>query len=432
MIINKIKIGGFKNIDLVEMSLNNITVLVSQNSYGKSNLMQAIDFGFDFISKTNATKKRMMSWTSNIPFTKHIASKDFEMEVEMTTLNNKTEFNVIYGYRFRWVRDDKKGAKILDEWLKIKANDKNQKYKQYIDRTEDKILYRTSETGRCNVPITAETDELLVNKIKAYDNLFYIDVLKKINSIHAYVERYLDASRLYDPDPIIRTDIEDFEIENNENLPRMIFNLKEQYPDKYDMLIDSFIQLFPQIIDIVVDKIKVEHVGRTKIPKDLPLKATDQVYLMRVVDKYLNQPIRFENLSDGTKRIFLLLTCIILSDINNLTLIGIEEPENSIHPSLLQSFLRVISQLQGNCKVIMASHSPFIVQYMDLDDVIIGKPNNKGIASFLKIRQSMQKTLTSEANDMDISTGNYIFELLNSMDDGVSEVVRYMEKDNNG
>jgi predicted ATPase len=432
MIINKIKIGGFKNIDLVEMSLNNITVLVSQNSYGKSNLMQAIDFGFDFISKTNATKKRMMSWTSNIPFTKHIASKDFEMEVEMTTLNNKTEFNVIYGYRFRWVRDDKKGAKILDEWLKIKANDKNQKYKQYIDRTEDKILYRTSETGRCNVPITAETDELLVNKIKAYDNLFYIDVLKKINSIHAYVERYLDASRLYDPDPIIQTGIEDFEIENNENLPRMIFNLKEQYPDKYDMLIDSFIQLFPQIIDIVVDKIKVEHVGRTKIPKDLPLKATDQVYLMRVVDKYLNQPIRFENLSDGTKRIFLLLTCIILSDINNLTLIGIEEPENSIHPSLLQSFLRVISQLQGNCKVIMASHSPFIVQYMDLDDVIIGKPNNKGIASFLKIRQSMQKTLTSEANDMDISTGNYIFELLNSMDDGVSEVVRYMEKDNNG
>jgi hypothetical protein len=69
---------------------------------------------------------------------------------------------------------------------------------------------------------------------------------------------------------------------------------------------------------------------------------------------------------------------------------------------------------------------------MDLDDVIIGKPNNKGIASFLKIRQSMQKTLTSEANDMDISTGNYIFELLNSIDDGVSEVVRYMEKDNNG
>lgn len=373
-----------------------------------------------------------MSWTSNIPFTKHIASKDFEMEVEMTTLNNKTEFNVIYGYRFRWVRDDKKGAKILDEWLKIKANDKNQKYKQYIDRTEDKILYRTSETGRCNVPITAETDELLVNKIKAYDNLFYIDVLKKINSIHAYVERCLDASRLYDPDPIIQTGIEDFEIENNENLPRMIFNLKEQYPDKYDMLIDSFIQLFPQIIDIVVDKIKVKHIGRTKMPKDLPLKATDQVYLMRVVDKYLNQPIRFENLSDGTKRVFLLLTCIILSDINNLTLIGIEEPENSIHPSLLQSFLRVISQLQGNCKVVMASHSPFIVQYMDLDDVIIGKPNNKGIASFLKIRQSMQKTLTSEANDMDISTGNYIFELLNSMDDGVSEVVRYMEKDNNG
>jgi predicted ATPase len=331
-----------------------------------------------------------------------------------------------------WTRDDKKGARILDEWLKIKRNDKNQKFSQYIERTEEKILFRTSETGRCSVPRTAETDELLINKIKAYDNLFYIDIIKKINKMNTYVERHFDTSELYIPSAIMRIDLDDLDIGNSENLPRLIYNLKEQYLSKYDLLIDSFMQLFPQLTEIEIEKVKIKPYGKTRIPKDLPLKAIDQIYVMRVTDKYLNQPIRFESLSDGTKRIFLLLTCIILSDINNMTLIGIEEPENSIHPNLLQSFLRVISQLQGNCKIIIASHSPFIVQYMDLADVIVGIPNNDGIASFMKIKQSMQKTLISEATDMDYSTGTYIFELLNSFDDGISELARYMEKSNNG
>lgn len=76
----------------------------------------------------------------------------------------------------------------------------------------------------------------------------------------------------------------------------------------------------------------------------------------RPVIENLNQPLNFESLSDGAKRVFLMLTYTILARINGYHLIAFEEPENSIHSSLLQSYLSVLSQLAGDCRIIVASH----------------------------------------------------------------------------
>ena len=48
--LEKIRIDGFKNILDSEIKLDKITSLLSTNSYGKSNLLEAIDFGFYFLN----------------------------------------------------------------------------------------------------------------------------------------------------------------------------------------------------------------------------------------------------------------------------------------------------------------------------------------------------------------------------------------------
>ena len=64
-----VKIEGFRNIesDSIEFG-NGITSLVSTNSYGKSNLMLAIDFAVDFNKADEEKKAAMMSWVNGIPF----------------------------------------------------------------------------------------------------------------------------------------------------------------------------------------------------------------------------------------------------------------------------------------------------------------------------------------------------------------------------
>lgn len=73
MRIEKITVHGFRNIRNTELRLDNILALVSLNSYGKSNLLTAIDFGTDFITLPKNAKKRMMHLITGVPLNKQLA-----------------------------------------------------------------------------------------------------------------------------------------------------------------------------------------------------------------------------------------------------------------------------------------------------------------------------------------------------------------------
>lgn len=426
MKLNRVSVEGFRNIKMSEIICNELVALVSLNSYGKSNLLQAVDFGVDFILNDEEEKSMMMSWAQGIPLNKNMASKDFQIEFEMTTYLDDRQYNVIYGYKFKWVRDDGTGARIIAEWLKVKLDEKNQKYNILINRDSSKSFYRTSETGRCSTKISIEENNLIINKLKAFETLYYYDIVKRINSLKVYVERHLDASSSYTPDPLVRKNMNALEM-GVENLPRIIFYLRQQHPEKFKLLVNAFTQLFPQISDIDVEELSIKAKLPKKIPENLPFTISNAVYVLYVTDTNLNQPIDFVNMSDGAKRVFLLLTNIIIADLNNLSLIAVEEPENSIHPSLLQNYLRVLSQLIGNTRIIITSHSPYIIQYLQPQNIYIGLPGECGVAQFKRIRTSAQKMLIADASDADMSTGDYLFELISGTEEDRRMIERYLE-----
>ena len=84
-----VKIEGFRNIesDSIEFG-NGITSLVSTNSYGKSNLMRAIDFAVDFIKADEEMKAAMMSWVNGIPFNRYVESHNFVADFLFSALLN--------------------------------------------------------------------------------------------------------------------------------------------------------------------------------------------------------------------------------------------------------------------------------------------------------------------------------------------------------
>ena len=182
MPLNYIKIDGFKNIIDTTIELSKITSLLSVNSYGKSNVLTAIDFGFNFITEAPRDKQKMMGFNRGIPLVLSNLYKDFSFEFNLTLKNNGKTYDIIYGYSFQWNLSKKKG-KIISEYLKIKEQNESHKHTLFIDRDHDKVLYKTSFTGRCDKDISIENNELVLNKITAYDNLFYIDIIKYLNNI---------------------------------------------------------------------------------------------------------------------------------------------------------------------------------------------------------------------------------------------------------
>lgn len=426
MEILNITVGGFRNIRNVKLDFDSITALVGLNGYGKSNLMDAIDFGFDFIHFPSNTRNVMMSSKRGIPILKSNAGQDYSFDIEVKTLSKGLRYFINYGYAFSW-QTDNAPAKITREYLKIKKDEKNQKYNSYIVRDNQRAQYRSAETGRCNKSIKIDDSSLVISKLLSFDDLFYADIIKQINSIQYFIERHLDAGPSFMPAPFVVKGFQELELQGIQSIPRAIFYLKKDHKDKYELLIDSFKRLFPDVKDIEVEEIKLNRPNKMNISEDVPFVFTDSIYSMSIMDDKMIQPVGFEGLSDGTKRIFMMLTFAIIADIKGLSMIAIEEPENSIHPGLLQNYLDVISQLINNCKIIITSHSPYIIQYLNPHSIYIGLTDNNGEANFGRIASTKVNALLKDASEYDKSVGDYIFNLLSTSDSHVY-LKDYIEK----
>ena len=418
-------IDGYKNLSNVKITFDNITALVALNNFGKSNVLSGIDFGLAFIKATIDKKMEMMANSNLIPINQSMQGRNYKFEVEVLTEDAGQEYRVQYGYEFSWQWEEDEVPEIVHEYLRIKLDEKGQKYAQLINRTKEMALYRSSETGRCSSRINVDSSELVVNKLRAYDELYYAVIIKKLNGMRMYMENNLDAKSFYQPDPIIRKGFEN-EMINADNLPRIIYNLKKQNPDKFELLKDVYFQLFPCIEDVIVKNFKINAGESDQLPDDAPFTFTNSIYVLFVKDKNLANPVDFSMMSDGAKRVFMILAKIIVSSVSNISLIAIEEPENSVHPGLFQAYIQIISQLLDDCKVIITSHSPYIISYLNPSWIHVGMNRKPGVAEFFAFKKSGQKQLENDAAGFNMSMGDYLFSMLADSESNISD---YLECD---
>lgn len=411
MKIQAVLIDGFKNLSNVKISFDNITALVALNNFGKSNVLSAIDFGLAYIKAGIDEKENMMSDSDLMPMNILMRSRNYKFEIEVLTEFKKIEHRVVYGYEFVWKRDENRNPEVVSEYLKIKPDEKGQKYAQLINRIGTKALYKSSETGRCSSKINIDATELVVNKLRAYDEAFYAEIIKKLNAMRFYMENNLDATPFYRPDPFIRKGVEDMSIDAI-NLPRVIYQLKKNNPSKFEMLKSVYIDLFPNVEDIIVKSYRFSDKDEDKLPDDMPFVMAKAIYVLYVKDKNLINPIDFAMMSDGAKRVFMILARIILANERNVSLIAIEEPENSVHPSLFHAYIQIISQLLDDCKIIITSHSPYVISYLEPACIHVGVSNKPGIAEFHTMKKSGQRLLKNDAVKFGQSIGDYLFSML--------------------
>jgi len=81
--------------------------------------------------------------------------------------------------------------------------------------------------------------------------------------------------------------------------------------------------------------------------------------LLRLKDAPFAEPILAKFASDGTLKMLAYLT--VLNDPQPPLLIGIEEPENHLHPRLLPGLAEECRQASSRSQMFVTTHSPFFV-----------------------------------------------------------------------
>ena len=134
-----------------------------------------------------------------------------------------------------------------------------------------------------------------------------------------------------------------------DNLANVVQHLKDQHPERLNEVFEILRRRVPRIE-------KVE-----------PEVLADSRLLLRFKDAPFSTPVLSRFASDGTLKMLAYLT--LLRDPAPPKLIGIEEPENFLHPRLLPELAEECRAVCGRTQLLVTSHSPFFIDDLQPKEV---------------------------------------------------------------
>ena len=92
---------------------------------------------------------------------------------------------------------------------------------------------------------------------------------------------------------------------------------------------------------------------------------------------------------------------------------------------LFKAYIQIILQLLDQCKLIITSHSPYIINFIDPKWIYVGLNKKEGLAEFFSFKKTGRKKLLKDAEDLDMGMGDYLFSLIS---DNSSNIDEYLER----
>ncbi len=134
-----------------------------------------------------------------------------------------------------------------------------------------------------------------------------------------------------------------------DNLPNVIQHLQERYPERLEKIISSLSNQVPRL---------------EKVDTELMMSGLRR---LQIKDAPFDEPILAKFASDGTLKLLSYLT--LFHGPEPPQLIGIEEPENYLHPRLLTGLVGACLEALMFSQFIITTHSPHLVNELSADEV---------------------------------------------------------------
>ncbi len=182
------------------------------------------------------------------------------------------------------------------------------------------------------------------------------------------VKDYISTWRYYRLVPAVMKQqnavvVQQFLMENGENFSSWFMTLQTTYPDEFRLIKQVAKDTLPGLEEILTP----------------PTQFSTTYVTTR--EKHLKQPISIWHMSDGEIAFLAWLSLIFAPPSLGAPLFCVEELENHLHPRLLETLIEVFTQRQKElgpqaAQVIITTHSPYLVDRMNIDDLIVVEKSN--------------------------------------------------------
>jgi predicted ATPase len=397
--IKRIKAKNFLSLRDVNVELRSTNVLVGPNMSGKSNLIECLKFLQEAVNRRTVADSpsalqqaffwrggfKEVAWKGETE--EHIA---LELAAELFKPSGRSSQS--YNYEFS-VRLGEYGPVVETERLTLDGAGKTE---TILDARagKERVLQRGEGAPRENPQNTLGLGlEMWANR--PFAGFEFSDFIKSWRFYHLVPALMRESNP---PSP------EEHLAEHGENLSAWLLTL-QTHTEEFRRIKQACRDVLPGLDEILFQPVR----AKTPIVNAGASSSTSESESAKISigssEKYFKNPINLSRMSDGELAFLALMSLILAPEELTPPLLCIEEPENHLHPRLLEILANILSQRQTELgprafQVIITTHSPLLVDKLSIDDLIVfgkeeGATKATRVSSKKRLKQLLSRKETS-------------------------------------
>jgi predicted ATPase len=331
--IESVRIQNFRALrDLTLTPISPLTVFLGPNGSGKSTIFDV----FAFLAECFTVGLRK-AWDKRGRF-KELRSRGSEGQIVIELKYRERPKTPVITYHLA-IDEGQHGPFVAQEWLRWKRGSYGAPFR-FLDfqRGSGRVISGAQPDSReARIEEGLESEEMLaVNTLGQLAKHPRASALRRF--ITGWYLSYLTADHtrgVPEAGPQERLS------QTGDNLPNVIQYLHEQRPERLTQIIRILAQRVPRL-----ERVEAQLLADGRL-------------LLEVKDAPFERPILAKWASDGTLKMLAYL--MVLHDPAPPPLVGIEEPENHLHPRLLPELAEECLAASASSQLMVTTHSPFFV-----------------------------------------------------------------------
>ena len=327
MRVAKLQARRYRSLRDVTVEMNKLNLFIGANAAGKSTVLDALRFLHEGVRELDfAGPVRGRGGIVHLAWKGEFA-EETELTVEMANADDRFEWTL------RLVRDD------YDFHVEERVNRLSDGSPPIplLEARRGEGWWWSGEEGK-QVALKQASTMCALSAASA-------DASFPAREMAEFVRRW----GFFDPSPfLLRRDWSGTEFRRfdpyGRNLGETLYGLRQSAPE-----------VFQRIVDATQDVLG--------LPTEIEPRESDDRFYFVQREPGLQFPVHQTGVSSGTLRMLALLTALF--SVPQANLIGIEEPENYVHPTAVASFVNYLRETQERIQFIVTTHSPLLLDYLD-------------------------------------------------------------------
>jgi predicted ATPase len=343
MPINKLIVKNYKSLKNLQLEMKPFMVFIGPNNAGKSNIFDCLRFLSDSARK-GRDWQQMVNQKGGFKQIVYNGNTGDNISIELQGLISAKNKERYYKYFIEFDGKHYNNIRNISEIFTLVGKVEKHLLKYPVEN--DEVIAINADGKQSSMKVMGEQ-----LNISRFDNPEYYPILGQFSrEVQNWAFFHLLPPLMREPSEVLN----EFRLRTmGENISTMLHTLQSESRQRFHKIEETLKEAVPELEELT-----------TGLTQEKP-----SLTYIRIKEKYLKTSIPVWNMSDGTIRLLGYLATIYSPVMPPL--ICIEEPENYVHPRLLELIVDLIKTASQKTQVFVTTHSPYLIDFLKPEDLFI-------------------------------------------------------------